>query len=159
AIAGTDRHGGPVRDRGQRRPAPGGHDGVIMFGDWLYRSPYSALTAVKKRPAKPMAAGAEMGGVKPDLADNEDRALPPERPRHPGSLDLPGATRGAHLAPHYQRGCVDLLPVAPRWASARYHTRRWSCGGTGHGRLSADGNGGDLRRGCDAFRLRQLYAA
>src|SRR5262245_19737148 len=75
------------------------HDVVLMLGDWLYRSPYAALTALKKGPAKPMAAGAKMADMKPDLADIEYDAflLNGRGTRDP--LDLPGATRGAHPAP------------------------------------------------------------
>src|SRR5262249_48689674 len=47
------------------------HDIVVMLGDWLYRSPYAALAALKKGPAKRMAVGAKMAGMKPDLADIE----------------------------------------------------------------------------------------
>src|SRR5215472_5880574 len=150
---------GPFVIEARDEPLRVDHDIVVMLGDWLYRSPYAALAALKKGPAKRMAVRGEDGRHEARSGGHRVRRLSAERPRHPGSLDLPGATRGAHPAPHYQRSCVDLLPVAPRWASARYHTRRRSCGETGHGRLSADGNGGDLRRGCDALRLRQLYAA
>ena len=45
------------------------HDVVVMLGDWLHRSPYAALAALKKGPAKPMATGAKMTDMKPDLAD------------------------------------------------------------------------------------------
>ena len=45
------------------------HDVVVMLGDWLHRSPYAALAALKKGPSKPMATGAKMTDMKPDLAD------------------------------------------------------------------------------------------
>src|SRR5262249_14796297 len=71
AIAGTDRDGRPVRDRARDEPLRVDHDAVILLGDWLHQSPYAALAALRKGPAKPMAAKANMADMKPDLADIE----------------------------------------------------------------------------------------
>ena len=66
---------GPFVIEARDEPLRVDHDIVVMLGDWLYRSPYAALTALKKGPAKPMAAGAKMADMKPDLADIEYDAL------------------------------------------------------------------------------------
>src|SRR5215813_2868428 len=62
---------GPFVIEARDEPLRVDHDIVVMLGDWLYRSPYAALAALKKGPAKRMAVGAKMAGMKPDLADIE----------------------------------------------------------------------------------------
>ena len=62
---------GPFVIEARDEPLRVDHDAVILLGDWLHQSPYAALAALRKGPAKPMAAKANMADMKPDLADIE----------------------------------------------------------------------------------------
>src|SRR5262249_20826740 len=66
---------GPFVIEARDEPLRVDHDAVVLLGDWLHQSPYAALAALKKGPAKPMAAGAKMADMKPDLADIEYNAF------------------------------------------------------------------------------------
>lgn len=57
---------GPFVIEARDEPLRVDHDVIVFLGDWLHRSPYAALEALKKN-AKPMATGART--TKPDLAD------------------------------------------------------------------------------------------
>jgi FtsP/CotA-like multicopper oxidase with cupredoxin domain len=83
---------GPFVIEARDEPLRVDHDIVVMLGDWLYRSPYAALAALKKGPAKRMAVGAKMAGMKPDLAD-------------------PGSASGSGLSTRLRRptsGCASM---------------------------------------------------
>jgi FtsP/CotA-like multicopper oxidase with cupredoxin domain len=59
---------GPFVIEAKDEPLRVDHDVVVFLGDWLHRSPYATLDALKKNP-KPMSTGAKMADAKPDQAD------------------------------------------------------------------------------------------
>jgi FtsP/CotA-like multicopper oxidase with cupredoxin domain len=59
---------GPFVIEAKDEPLRVDDDVVVFLGDWLHRSPYATLEALKKN-AKPMAMGAKIADRKPDQAD------------------------------------------------------------------------------------------
>ena len=146
---------GPLVIEAADEPLRVDHDVVVMLGDWLYGSPYAALDALKKGPAKPMPPEAM---AKPDLADVAHDAflLNGRGTANPWTFAArPGARIRLRIinagASTYFRVPLDGHPLTVTHAD-----------GLAVDPVNVDyllmGMAGTLRRGGHAFGLRQLHA-